>query len=55
MRLFRTSEPASTAEDDAAAVRLVTIANRTTAAATPDFSIETTSETPDSQDTATLQ
>lgn len=55
MRLFRTSEPVKTAEDEVAAVRLVAIANRSKAPVSPDASTETSSETPDPQAGATLQ
>ena len=55
MRLFRTSKPARTAEDEAAAVRLAAIANRSKALASPMFSTEASSETIDPQAEATLQ
>ncbi len=50
MRLFKTDDPVRSAEDEAAAVRLMAIANRCKAGRLPDSTAEASPDSPEAPD-----
>ena len=50
MRLFKTHDPVRSVEDEAAAVRLMTIANRCRAGRLPDLTAEASPDSPEAPD-----